>query len=148
MKKTDIGVVGFMYAVCAFFFILSRDLKKEAQIYPLCIIALLFLLTTGYIFEMLVAAKKHGVTSGLEEIFEGFQAKQFFVMLGMLLLYLAGTYWVGFYIATILLMAASLLYLKVPKWQILIATVVILGLVYGAFTLFLGVKLPAGLLFK
>ena len=35
MKKTDIGVVGFMYAVCAFFFILSRDLKKEAQIYPL-----------------------------------------------------------------------------------------------------------------
>ena len=47
-----------------------------------------------------------------------------------------------------LLMAASLLYLRVPKWQILISTIVIIGLVYGAFTMFLGVKLPVGLLFK
>ena len=46
------------------------------------------------------------------------------------------------------LMAASLLYLRVPKWQILISTIVIIGLVYGAFTMFLGVKLPVGLLFK
>ena len=46
MKKTDIGVVGFMYAVCAFFFLMSRDLKNGARIYPLCIIAILFLLTT------------------------------------------------------------------------------------------------------
>ena len=52
MKKTDIGVVGFMYAVCAFFFLMSRDLKKGARIYPLCIIAILFLLTTGYVVEM------------------------------------------------------------------------------------------------
>ena len=109
MKKTDIGVVGFMYAVCAFFFLMSRDLKKGARIYPLCIIAILFLLTTGYVVEM---------------------------------------HFVGFYLATIVLMAASLLYLRVPKWQILISTIVIIGLVYGAFTMFLGVKLPVGLLFK
>ena len=51
-------------------------------------------------------------------------------------------------IVTIVLMAASLLYLRVPKWQILISTIVIIGLVYGAFTMFLGVKLPVGLLFK
>ena len=76
MKKTDIGVVGFMYAVCAFFFLMSRDLKKGARIYPLCIIAILFLLTTGYVVEMLFAAKKNGVTSGIPEIFEGFQPKQ------------------------------------------------------------------------
>ena len=77
MKKTDIGVVGFMYAVCAFFFLMSRDLKKGARIYPLCIIAILFLLTTGYVVEMLFAAKKNGVTIGIPEIFEGFQPKQF-----------------------------------------------------------------------
>ena len=57
-------------------------------------------------------------------------------------------YFVGFYLATIVLMAASLLYLRVPKWQILVSTIVIIGLVYGAFTMFLGVKLPVGLLFK
>lgn len=148
MKKTDIGVVGFMYAVCAFFFFMSSDLKKEARIYPLCIIALLFLLTTGYVIEMLFAAKKHGVTSGIREIFEGFQAKQFFVVLGMLLAYLVGMYFAGFYLTTIVLMVVTLRFLKVPKLQILLSTAVILGLVYGAFTLFLGVKLPAGLLFK
>ena len=148
MKKTDVGVVGFMYAVCAFFFLMSRELKKEAQIYPLCIIILLSLLTTGYVIEMLVSAKKYGVTSGIHEIFEGFQVKQFFVVLGMLLAYLLGVYFIGFYLATIALMVASLLYLRVPKWQIPISTVVIVGLVYGAFTLFLGVKLPVGLLFK
>ena len=85
MKKTDIGVVGFMYAVCAFFFLMSRDLKKGARIYPLCIIAILFLLTTGYVVEMLFAAKKNGVTSGIPEIFEGFQPKQFFIVLGVLI---------------------------------------------------------------
>jgi hypothetical protein len=45
-------------------------------------------------------------------------------------------------------MVICLLFLKVPKWQIAIATVVILALVYCAFTLFLRVKLPVGLLFK
>ena len=106
MKKTDIGVVGFMYAVCAFFFLMSRDLKKGARIYPLCIIAILFLLTTGYVVEMLFAAKKNGVTSGIPEIFEGFQPKQFFIVLGMLIAYLICMYFVGFYLATIVLMAA------------------------------------------
>lgn len=148
MKKTDIGVVGFMYAVCAFFFIMAQDLKKEARVYPVFIITLLFLLTTGYLVEMLVSAKKYGVTSGIQEIFEGFQPKQFFVILGMLLLYLIVMYLAGFYISTILLMVSCLLFLKVPKWQIVLTTIVILGLVYGAFTLFLGVKLPIGLLFK
>ena len=48
----------------------------------------------------------------------------------MLIAYLIGMYFVGFYLATIVLMAASLLYLRVPKWQILISTIVIIGLVY------------------
>lgn len=148
MKKTDIGVVGFMYAVCVFFFAMAKDLKKEAQVYPVFIITLLFLLTTGYLIEMLVSAKKYGVTSGIQEILEGFQMKQFFVILGMLLLYLIVMYLAGFYISTVLLMVSCLLFLKVPKWQIVLTTIVILGLVYGAFTLFLGVKLPVGLLFK
>ena len=29
MKKTDIGVVGFMYAVCAFFYVYSYQLTAE-----------------------------------------------------------------------------------------------------------------------
>ena len=148
MKKTDIGVVGFMYAVCILFFAMTKQQKEAAQIYPTFIIVLLFLLTTGYLIEMLIGARKSGVTSGIQEIFEGFMPKQFFVVLAMIIGYLVVMYIAGFYISTILLMVACLLFLKVPKWQVVLTTLVILGLVYGAFTMFLGVRLPAGLLFK
>ncbi len=148
MKKTDIGVVCFMYAVCAMFLVMCLRLKKEAQTYPLFIIILLFVLTTAYLVQMLVGAKKNGVTSGIAEIFQGFLPGQFFPVLGMILAYLVLMYFVGFYPSTILLMVGCLWFLKVPKWQILLSTVVILALVYGAFTMFLGVKLPMGLLFK
>jgi len=147
MKKTDIGVVGFMYGVCILFYVLSLDLKPEAQTYPHFIMLVLAILTTMYVIQMIVQAKRNGVSSGLE-IFEGFLPKQFFVVLAMIIGYLILMYLVGFYISTVLLMVACLLFLRVPTWQIIISTLVIIGLIYGAFTLFLGVKLPVGLLFK
>lgn len=147
MKKTDIGVVVFMYAVCALFLGLTLQLPAAAQTYPLFIIILLAALTTLYVAQMLRAAKKSGVTTGLED-FEGFLPRQFFPILGMVVLYLVVMYFAGFYIATLVFMVVCLLFLKVPKWQILLSTAVILVLVYCAFTLFLKVKLPVGLLFK
>ncbi len=148
MKKTDIGVVGFMYGVSILFLVMSTELKKEAQTYPRFIIALLITLTTLYVIQMLIGARRHGVTSGVQEIFEDFLPGQFFCVLAMILAYLILMYLVGFYISTILLMVGCLLYLRVPKWQIVFAALAIIGLIYGAFTLFLGVKLPMGLLFK
>jgi len=147
MKKTDIGVVGFMYAVCALFLVMTLQLKPAAQTYPLFIIILLAGLTTIYLVQMILGAKKTGVTSGLED-FADFLPKQFFPVLAMVIGYLVLMYFVGFYIATLAFMVACLLYLKVPKLHIVISTAVILALVYCAFTLFLRVKLPAGLLFK
>ena len=147
MEKTDIGVVAFIYAVCLLFLVMTLRLPSAAQTYPLFIIILLFALTTLYAVQMAFAAKKSGITSGLED-FEGFLPKQFFPILGMVVVYLVIMYFAGFYIATLLFMAACLLFLKVPKWQILLSTAVILVLVYCAFTLFLKVKLPMGLLFK
>ena len=147
MKKTDIGVVAFIYAVCLLFLVMTLRLPSAAQTYPLFIIILLFALTTLYAVQMAFAAKKSGITSGLED-FEGFLPKQFFPILGMVVVYLVIMYFAGFYIATLLFMAACLLFLRVPKWQILLSTAVILVLVYCAFTLFLKVKLPMGLLFK
>jgi putative tricarboxylic transport membrane protein len=147
MKKTDIGVVAFIYAVCLLFLIMTLQLPSAAQTYPLFIIILLAALTTLYVLQMAVGAKRRGVTSGLED-FEGFLPRQFFPVLGMVIVYLVIMYFAGFYIATLLFMAACLLFLKVPKWQILLSTGVILALVYCAFTLFLKVKLPMGLLFK
>ena len=147
MKKTDIGVVAFIYAVCVLFLVMTLRLPAAAHTYPLFIIIMLAALTTLYVAQMLRAAKKSGVTSGLED-FEGFLPRQFFPILGMVVLYLVVMYFAGFYIATLVFMVVCLLFLKVPKWQILLSTAVILVLVYCAFTLFLKVKLPVGLLFK
>ena len=81
------------------------------------------------------------------EDFKDFLPKQFFPVLAMIIVYLVLMYFVGFYIPTALFMVVSLLFLKVKKCQILLSTAVILVLVYCAFTLFLGVKLPMGTLF-
>lgn len=147
MKKTDIGVVGFMYAVCILFLSMTLKLKKGAQTYPIFIISLLAALTTLYLIQMIVGAKKNGVTSGAED-FEGFLPCQFFPLLGMIIGYLVVMYFVGFYISTITFMILSLLYLKISKIKIIITTIVLLLIVYGAFTMFLGVNLPMGLIFK
>lgn len=146
MKKTDIGVVAVVYAIAFFFLAMTKELPKQAQAYPMFIIVLLLGLTTLYVIQMIMGAKKHGIQSGMED-FEGFLPKQFFPILTMIIAYLVFMYFVGFYIATLVFMVTCLLFLKVKKWQILLSTVVILLLVYCAFTLFLGVKLPMGIVF-
>ena len=148
MKKTDIGVVVFMYAVCGFFYYFTLQLKASSQTYPKFTIYLLFGLTTLYLVQMLVAAKKHGVESGVDVVFKDFQPAQFFVCLAATILYLAAIHFFGFYISTVVFMAAVLLYLKVPPLFTAITIVVIVGLIYFAFQQFLGVKLPTGTLMK
>ena len=148
MKKTDIGVVAFMYIVCAVFYYNMLSLKSASQTYPRFTIVLLFGLTTLYLVQMLVAAKKHGVESGVNEDFKGFIPSQFFFCLGATILYLICIYFFGFYISTVLFMAAVLLYLKVPPLFSVITIVVIIALIYFAFQRFLGVKLPVGTIIK
>lgn len=147
MKKTDIGVVAFFYTVGILFLKMTLELPSAAQTYPIFIIALLMVLNTIFLIIMLMSAKRCGVTSGKED-FEDFQTKQFAVVSVLLIAYLAVMYFTGFYIATLLFMIICLIFLKIPKWQILLTTIVILLLVYTAFTMFLGVKLPIGVLLK
>ena len=148
MKKTDIGVVLFMYAVCGFFYYHMTKLKASSQTYPRFTIILLFALTTLYLVQMIVAAKKHGVESGVDVVFKDFQAAQFFVCLGATILYLVCIYFFGFYISTVLFMVGVLLYLKVPPLFTVVTVVVIIALIYFAFQRFLGVKLPVGTVIK
>ena len=147
MKKTDIGVVAFMYAVCAFFYVHMLQLHPNSQTYPRFTIVLLFGLTTLYLLQMLMNAKKHGVESGVDKVFDGFMVVQFFVCLALVIGYLLMVKFLGFFVATIAFMIAALLYLGVPKVHAMIAVIAINLLVYFAFAQFLGVKLPAGLLF-
>ena len=148
MKKTDIGVVVFMYAVCGFFYYHMTKLKASSQTYPRFTIILLFGLTTLYLVQMLVAAKKHGVESGVVVVFKDFELKQFLVCLAGAIGYVVLMYFFGFYIATVIFMAVVLLYLKVPPLYAAITVVVIVALIFFAFQKFLGVKLPVGTVIK
>ena len=146
MKKTDIGVVVFMYLVCGYFYYHMTRLKASSQTYPRFTIILLFGLTTLYLIQMIMNAVKYGTESGKSQ-FEGFQPKQFFVCLGLTLLYIIAVITIGFYVSTAVFLVVSLLFLKVKPLHIAIATVAILALIYFAFTLFLRVQLPNNLLF-
>ena len=146
MKKTDIGVVAFMYAVCAFFYVYSFDLSESSKSYPMFTIVLLFGLTTLYLIQMIIAAKKYGVESGVDKIFAGFLPKQFILSLVLTVVYFFLIKYLGFFTATTLFMIASFVYLKVPVLHSVIALVAMDLLIYLAFVLFLGVRLPTGLL--
>ena len=147
MKKTDIGVCLAMYAVCAFFLHMTLQLPPSAQIYPTCVIALLAGLTTLHVISMIRACIREGTSSGLED-FKDFLPSQFFTLLIMIVVYLAAMPYLGFYASSILFMTASLLFLRVKLWQIVLAEIAIFLLVYLAFTLFLEVRLPAGTLWE
>lgn len=146
MKKTDIGVVAFMYAVCAFFYVYSFDLSESSKSYPLFTIALLFGLTTLYLIQMIIAARKFGVESGVDKVFAGFKPLQFGLALILTVVYFFLIKYLGFFTATTLFMIASFVYLKVPVLHSVIALVAMDLLTYLAFVLFLGVRLPAGIL--
>lgn len=145
MKKSDIGVCLVMYGVCAFFLYMTLQLPKAAQIYPLCVIALLAGLTTLHVINMIIGALREGVTDGLEN-FRDFLPSQFFALFAMILIYIASMPYVGFYVSSILFMALSLLFLRVKIWQIVLSEIAVFALVYCAFTLFLEVRLPSGTL--
>ena len=145
MKKSDIGVCTVMYGVCAFFLYMTMQLPKSAQIYPLCVISLLAGLTTLHVVNMIIGAIREGITDGLEN-FKDFIPSQFSIILVMILLYIASMPYIGFYVSSVLFMTASLIFLRVKMWQIIMSEAVIFLLVYCAFTLFLEVRLPLGTL--
>lgn len=146
MKKTDLGVVAFMYAVAGFFYAYSSQLSKGSKQYPLFTIYLLFGLTTLYLIQMILNARKFGVESGVDTVFAGFKPLQFFVSLALTAVYFFMMKYLGFFSATVIFMIASLLYLKVPPVATAITVVALVGLIYVAFVVFLGVRLPRGIL--
>lgn len=56
-------------------------------------------------------------------------------------------YTVGYYLTAAIYLIGTMLFLKVPKFHILLAIVALVALVYAVFSLFLQVPLPHGVLF-
>lgn len=150
MTRSGLGVVVAIYAVCLLFFYLTMQLRPAARIYPLALIGGLALLDTLYFLRCLGVSRKNrqGVTNDLSAIFKDFLPRQFFFILCACILYIMLLYIAGFYISSLVFMLAVMLGLKVKPLPMLVTIVVLGGLVYSVFTLFLKVPLPVGVLFN
>ncbi len=149
MKKSDFGVIGFIYAIALCFYIMTVELPHEAQTYPLGLIIALTSLNTVYLGQCLLKyAREHRVDNDLPIIFKDFQLKQFIGISAGCVLFLVLMYLVGYYVAAAIYLTATMLFLKVPKLHILLVLVALVALVYAVFSLFLQVPLPHGLIFS
>lgn len=148
MKKSDIGLVLFLYAVSFFFLKFTLDLPEEAQAYPLFLIVMLLGLTTLYIaLQLIKYARTKTLINDLKDSFSGFKPVQFFGVLAACITFLALIYWVGYFIGAAIFLIGTMLFLRVKPLFIVLATIVMMLLVYIVFSWFLKVPLPVGELF-
>ena len=148
MKKSDIGVVAVIYAVCLLFFVLTLGLPDAARTYPLCLSTALAGLNTLYLVRMLISLRRTGIIADVATVFADFQPRQFALVAGGCVLYMVLLKVVGFYLSSGLYLVGSMLALRVPHKHIALTIAVLALMIYVVFTLFLKVPLPAGLLFK
>lgn len=153
MTRSDIGVIAIIYATCFLFCYLTLQFKPAAQIYPLCIIGGLALLNTLYLLKRLwegFKARRDGLkmlTNDLPQIFQGFQARQFFFVATACIAYLFLLRWLGFYLAGFIYLGGVMAWLKVKPLQAIITIGVLGGMIYYVFSILLHVPLPKGIIF-
>ena len=150
MKHSDLWVIAVIYAVSLLFFVMTIDLPPDAQTYPLGLIAALAGLNTLYFIQCIVRAVKTGdlrVVNDFPEIFKGMMVGQFAFVCAGCFVFLCLVYAVGYYLASALYLAGTLLFFRVPGKWIALTLIILVALVYAVFTMFLKVPLPTGILF-
>ena len=138
MKKSDIFICGFMYLFSFFFLYLTMDFPPPARKYPYFVIGLLLILTTVRVSHIVRDYRReHKVINDMGIVFEGFLAKQFFIMVFAFLLFFVLMYFIGFY-------PAAFCYLLIRYMIFVLVGMAVL--VYGTFDVFLNVPLPEGII--
>ena len=148
MKKSDITLTVAIYLITAFFFAMVLQYDPAVRIYPCFVMGVLFILNTAYLFKCLfLFAKEKKIENDFSAMFKDFEIRQYLFIFLASLAYIVLICLAGFYIATLLYLVGVLKFLKVPVKYILITVVVFGCIIYGAFSQFLHVPLPGGLLF-
>ena len=148
MKKSDIGLIGAIYGITAFFFVLVIQYKPEVRIYPFFVMAVLCTLNTVFLIKQLVAfAKTKKVENDYKTIFKQFELKQFTVVFLFSLIYVCVIDIIGFYPASLLYLIGTLLFLKVHILSIALTLILFGSVIFTAFSKFLRVPLPSGWFF-
>ena len=149
MKKSELSVVVFMLAFCAFFFYETIQLPPLAQHYPLFVIGLLAFLTILKFINMFLAyMKDKKIIDDFSTVWASFLPKQFSTMFLGFLGFFGLMYFLGFYVASLAFLLYALVFFKIPRKYIALTLVVMLVIVYAVFTWFLNVPLPAGVILE
>ena len=149
MKKSDIPVVCIIYAIAIAFLFMTLNLPEAAQVYPLVLISALIFVNTLYLIRTFLSYRKdHRIEDDYPIVFKGFLVKQFFGVFFSIIGYLVLMYFFGYYVSTVVYLAGSLLFLKVPMRYNIMTVIVMVVMVAVVFSTFLKVPLPAGLFFQ
>lgn len=147
MKISDIFICGFMYLFAFFFLYLTMDFPPLARKYPYFVIGLLLILTTVRVSHIVRDYRReHKIINDIGIVFEGFLAKQFFIMVFTFLLFFVLMYFIGFYPAAFCYILICLRFFHIPIRYIIFVVVGMAMLVYGTFDVFLNVPLPEGII--
>ncbi len=149
MKDSDLGVIVVIFGVGIWFLAMTLQLPEPAQSYPLLLItALLFCNFLLLVKQLYQFSKKKVFINDTREIFKGFLPIQYFGVVIGCLLYLAVVNYLGYYISSVVYLLAAQYFLKTKPIPALISCVVVIGVTYLVFSLFLRVPLPLGVLFE
>ncbi len=148
MKDSDLGVIVVIYAIATWFLVMTVQLPDPAQSYPLILIPALYVCNTLLLIKQVMSYTRHKLfINDLKQIFKAFLPGQFFGVIAGCLIYLALLNYLGYYISSVLYLLLAQFFLKVRPIPALISCVVVIGVTYLVFSLFLRVPLPTGIFF-
>ena len=143
MKKSDFGVIAVLYLVGIAFLVMTLKLPTGAMRYPL----FLALVSIYLIQQVLHYIKTREIVDDLKQKFQDFQAVQFFGVCAFCVIYLILIQKLGYYLSSVLFMLGCMLFLRVKPLFVVLSTAILMGIIYGVFTVFLKVPLSVGLIF-
>jgi putative tricarboxylic transport membrane protein len=138
MKTLDQKLGWILIALCGIFFYLVSGLSSEAAMYPRFVLVLMSLLT---VFFMVRAYRKAGES---KNVFEKIEKKQFAAVLIGSIAYVYLIRVLGYFSATLLYFAGTMLVLQVTKPKVFAVSFGFCVFIFILFQHFLGVRLPKG----
>ena len=138
MKKSDFGVIAVLYLVGIAFWFMTLNFPIGAMRYPFSSTGRL----SGAGLDLSDSAghalhQTREIVDDLKQKFQDFQAVQFFGVCAFCVIYLILIQKLGYYLSSVLFMLGCMLFLRVKPLFVVLSTAILMGIIYGVFTVFL-----------
>jgi putative tricarboxylic transport membrane protein len=139
---------GLVLTLCVVFFLESLSLPTTAARLPQILIIIIAILGIMMLVEAIKKAKDTTTASEETEKAEEINLKRVVIFVAMIALYIFLMDIIGYFILTPLFTFAALMYFKATN--VIVAIILSIGFtafIYGLFSMFLNVPVPAGIFF-